>query len=151
MEFEDVLRKMHMLFRLTGSRFMSNKDPMKIPTKPTTDWDFVVADGDAKLELFLSDMEKDGIVVDLLSSEAYLLTDNPEQSTVRVYGLFDRKINLIVKKPEKIASYLALFDQMRPDFYKTYLWKSGPELSKMPESLAKERICTRLEMLMDFV
>ncbi len=151
MEFEDVLRKMHIFFRLTGSRFMSNKDPMMIPTKPTTDWDFVVSDNDPILEPFLKEMEKVGVKVALLGSEAYQNSLDPKQSTVRVYGLFDCRINLIVKKPDKIQSYLALFDQMRPDFYKTYLWKSGPELSQMPESLAKEQVCVRLEMLMDFV
>ena len=151
--FDDVLRLMHKTFKLTGSRFVANKDPKMIPTSPKTDWDFVAKDGSKELKDFLGTMLSAGIEVAILGEDMYPEMSNLRnvQSTVRVYGLFDKRINLIVKTEETYYRYLEVFDEMTPGFYSTYIWKSGPSFKDLPAAVAKEIIRDRLELLMEFV
>lgn len=149
-DFVGLVSLMRDTFVLTGSRYMAEKNPYLIPISPKTDWDFVTFEGNPALTNFLETMKMVGEPVRQMWGE-YALNPLTNQSTVAVYGLSSERINLIVKANDAYHSYLKLFQQMTPEFYIKYLWKSGSEMKDMPKSIAHDIIRERLEMLLDWV
>ena len=153
-------------FQLTGSRFMSNKDPYMITVSPSTDWDFVTYESSEELTSLmvllnargvdyqypgkLRPQEKPGFLerlgISAKQAEAYM----SDASTRSVLKCFGDSINLIVKTDDSYLKYVSVFEKMTPVFYRKYIWKSSPENSEIPKMEMRAKIQERIELLLAF-
>jgi hypothetical protein len=155
-------------FQLTGSRFMSNKDPYMVTVNPSTDWDFVTYEGSEELASLVTMLdargvdyqyfgklgpqekpgflERLGMAISAKQAEAYM----PDASTRSVLKCFGDSINIIVKTDDTYPKYLSVFERMTPAFYRKYIWKSSPENSGIPKMEMRARIQERIELLLAF-
>ena len=149
-DFAGLVSLMRDTFVLTGSRYMAEKNPYLIPVSPKTDWDFVTFESSPALANFLDTMKKIDEPVKRMWGDYGVQFSLAKQSTVAVYGLSDEKINLIVKSADTYHPYVKVFEEMTPEFYVEYLWKSGPQLKNLSKFAAQDIIRERLEMLLDW-
>lgn len=159
MNKEQAIKLLFTKLDITGSRFMNMKNPMVVPTNPSTDWDFVVAKSDPILTEVLDtfqkysvEMEFSGYVPGNLDGNYLNKTSSYQttQSTVGVIKLFDGDINIIIKADDIFEKYVKVFDQMTPEFYAKYIWKSSPENKKVPKDEILAKIRERIELLLAF-
>lgn len=153
-------------FQLTGSRFMSNKDPYMITVSPSTDWDFVTYESSGELTSLLvlldargvdyqypgklGPREKPGFLERLGISAKQAEPYRSDASTRSVLKCFGDSINLIVKTDDSYLKYVSVFEKMTPVFYRKYIWKSSPENSEIPKMEMRAKIQERIELLLAF-
>ena len=104
------------LFKLAGSRYMAQKFPEIIVLKKYTDWDFYCGVNDTEALNFIA--------------AAGLHKVKPGKETVYPFDALADSIflgidfQIIVRTdPEK---YGRVIESLDPEFYRDYLWKSGP-------------------------
>jgi hypothetical protein len=101
------------LFSLGGSRYMATKYPDIIKINENTDWDFYCDVNDTAAVQWIAD---NGIY--MVSSTAYPFDDLAEKIVV------GNDFQIIVRKDA--VKYKRVLDLIDPEFYRDYLWKSGP-------------------------
>lgn len=109
-------------FNISGSRYFNRKAPEIIKVTSDTDWDFFADTKDPSVREFLEaygfvetyNDKKDGINPDYKGDD---LLDF-------IFEHEDYNIQVLLRKD--IKSYIQVQTSIIPEFYRDYLWKSGP-------------------------
>lgn len=148
-----LLEFLHQHFQLTGSRFMSAKNPTLISVSPDTDWDFVACEGDPHIAEF-EQMVNEGRQSKTESDPPLEAKRSPDYlgdtSTIRVVKSEDERYQLIIKSSSKFSAYCTIFNSMTPEFYSKRIWKSSPEMRNIPFRERRVLIQRDLDVLLDF-
>jgi hypothetical protein len=140
-------------FTETGSRFFHRKAPEIVPVTKDTDYDFVAYVGMP----FLDEFEKlPGVKRVILCPEyvdssyvAYwLMYDEPTSFFSGSLDVTQKKpqIQVIVRPSYLVYSvYRDIFDNITPEFYRNFLWKSAPGMEK-----PKQKVAERMNLLMEY-
>ena len=120
---------------LGGSRYMNQKYPDVISVSEDTDWDYYCQDHDVIRE-------------ELLKIPGMYLVQPAEQNKVQypyddlaidIYQSLDKKCQVIVRS--NVDKYSKVMANINPEFYRDYLWKSGPN---KPDRYQIQRIFNQL-------
>lgn len=153
MKHEEAIEFCLSHFTETGSRFFHRRDREIVPVTKDTDYDFVAYIGMP----FLDEFEKLPGVKRVIVHPEY--TDSSYVAYWLMYdeptSFFSGSLDVTQKKPQiqvivrpsylVYSVYRDIFDNITPEFYRNFLWKSAPGMEK-----PKQKVAERMNLLMEY-